>query len=63
MMFDELFWKNVVNVWINVQTEEEREQTKQFAEELAQKVIGSKKEKVRSILDELFGEEDLDDEI
>ena len=62
-MFDELFWKNVVNVWINVQTKEDREQTKRFAEELAQNIIGSKKEKVRSILDELFGEEDLDDEI
>ena len=55
---DNVFWKNVLNAWINVQTKEEQEQTKSFAQLLAQKENNSKKVKVKSIFDELFGEED-----
>ncbi len=57
-MLDNVFWKNVLNAWINVQTKEEQEQTKSFAQLLAQKENNSKKVKVKSIFDELFGEED-----
>ena len=56
-MLDNVFWKNVLNAWINVQTKEEQEQTKSFAQLLAQKENNSKKVKVKSIFDELFGEE------
>lgn len=56
-MLDNVFWKNVLNAWINVQTKEEQEQTKSFAQLLAQKENNSTKVKVKSIIYELFGEE------
>ena len=44
-MLDNVFWKNVLNAWIIVQTKEEQEQTKSFAQSLARKENNSQKEK------------------
>ena len=58
MIKDMNFWKNIVCAWISVQTTEEKKKTLTFAEKLAQKQSESKREKPKSIYDELFGEEE-----
>jgi len=57
-MLDDVFWKRIVNAWINVQTKEEKELTKNFALLLAKKENNSQKHRVKSVLEELFSEED-----
>lgn len=58
MIKDKSFWENIVSVWISVQTTEEKKKTVSFAEKLAKKQRETKKEKPKSIFDELFGEEE-----
>ena len=58
MMTDRSFWKNIVDAWISVQTAEEKEATIEIAKALANKQLNSTKKKVRSLFEELFGEDD-----
>ncbi len=58
MNTDLAFWNNIVNAWINVLPAEKRTKTQVFAEKLALKQVNSKHEPVKSLDEELFGEED-----
>lgn len=56
MVINKDFWKNIVASWLKIETEEDRQATFSFAEMMGN-MVGTSENKVKSLADELFGEE------